>query len=99
MTFAVHLFKLSEDTKPIFLQPVGFTTDNEVLRRNFSPSELSFPMFNSMQQKVLNKSSCVHGKNPESSLQNRPKLSVPRTFIQPPPHEPVHADYIEFFLF
>eukprot|EP00917_Polyrhabdina_sp_WS-2016_P023643 GHVP01051225.1.p1 GENE.GHVP01051225.1~~GHVP01051225.1.p1 ORF type:complete len:183 (+),score=27.11 GHVP01051225.1:32-550(+) len=42
MTFEVDLFKLSEDTKAIFLQLVDFSTDDEVPRRNFSTSELTF---------------------------------------------------------
>eukprot|EP00917_Polyrhabdina_sp_WS-2016_P023641 GHVP01051222.1.p1 GENE.GHVP01051222.1~~GHVP01051222.1.p1 ORF type:complete len:141 (+),score=36.84 GHVP01051222.1:32-424(+) len=44
MTFEVDLFKLSEDTKAIFLQLVDFSTDDEVPRRNFSTSELTFHM-------------------------------------------------------
>eukprot|EP00917_Polyrhabdina_sp_WS-2016_P023646 GHVP01051228.1.p1 GENE.GHVP01051228.1~~GHVP01051228.1.p1 ORF type:complete len:185 (+),score=38.08 GHVP01051228.1:33-557(+) len=58
MTFELGFLKLSKDTNTIlsaiFLQPVGFSTD-EVPRRNFSMSELTFHMDRKGSQSTTNK--------------------------------------------
>eukprot|EP00917_Polyrhabdina_sp_WS-2016_P031957 GHVP01068214.1.p1 GENE.GHVP01068214.1~~GHVP01068214.1.p1 ORF type:complete len:125 (+),score=18.99 GHVP01068214.1:33-407(+) len=55
MTFEVGLFKLSEDTNAIFLQPsAGHSADDELPGRNISLSEISFHMNKDGSQNTTN---------------------------------------------